>query len=474
MSERHLQLDADIATLAQIVDGLDRLENLMEQSRAGILARQRGYFTPDEEDRVRQLLLAYRNYRLSTYAIIERHRSYEDAEDPIEQLRAFIVGYAAALTVYAKSQKLIQAYRREPLVRRKLNEPEPAFGLETGFFDGILTRYTSLHNYATMVHAEQYWRRHRRDVRRLGLTDEPGIGWLCELIRRQRPAVHRAFHRAVGDGLTHRFKILRDVLLRPMDDARYGLQAFACNAVSSLRAPVAPPCVDDEILVQLRPRLRPGDLLLTRTERNLTSALCPGFWVHVALYLGHPEDLYQMGITDQPIVRRHWEEICSGARYGSVVHAISPRVVICPLETVLDVDHVAVLRPRVEDAIRVHAILESLRHMGKPYDFEFDFDQSQRIVCTGLVYRSYHGRGPIAFSLVKHLGRFTLTPDELCEQALGNPGDEIGRGASPPFDLAALILQAADGRPHLVPDALALASLRAIQGGMRPSRDLRL
>src|SRR5712692_6100073 len=108
-SEREIQLHADIATLGQIIDGLDDLDEAMERVRTTIGARQRAYFTPEEDDRVRQMLLAYRNYRIAIYDIINRHRDYEKAGSLPEQLRAFIVAYAAALTIYAKSQKIIQA-----------------------------------------------------------------------------------------------------------------------------------------------------------------------------------------------------------------------------------------------------------------------------------------------------------------------------------------------------------------------------
>ncbi|MGH9888061.1 MAG: hypothetical protein ACREBE_21185, partial [bacterium] len=113
--------------------------------------------------------------------------------------------------------------------------------------------------------------------------------------------------------------------------------------------------------------------------------------------------------------------------------------------------------------------LESLSHVGKPYDFEFDFSQSHRLVCTGLVYRSYDGRGPISLSLVRRFGRFTLTCDELCEQALRFQADREA-----PFALEALVLQAVDGRPHLFRNDDAMRHLRAIQDGMRPSRELEL
>lgn len=468
--EPDAQFRDDIATLLQIVEGLDRLEAAMYHARSSIPARQRGYFTPDEDDRLRQMLLAYRNYRISAYEIIDRCREYEAVGSLPSQLRTFILGFAAALTVYSKSQKLIETFRNEPLARRSLNEPEPDFGLEADFFERIFERYTSFQNYATMVAAERFWRRHRRAVRELGIEQEPEIGQLCELIQHRRSAIHRRFHRVVGDRVVHRMQRLRELLLRPADEARYALQAFAFGAVGNLHAPLPPPCFDRKTLDELHPRLRPGDILLMRTERKLTSTLLPGFWIHSAVYLGQPQDFERMGLADRPELRSEQVNIHSGARYGWVVHAMSPKVIIWPLEKCLEVDHMIALRPALADADCANAIRESLRHLGKPYDFEFDFNQSSRLVCTSLIYRSYHGRGPIKFTLVKHLGRYALTCDELCAQALAGLSKP---GEANAFHLAALALQGADGRPHLIPDSSALEHLRAIQNGMRPSRDLR-
>src|SRR5256885_369714 len=116
MSELEKQLHADCDSLREIVAGLDRLEHQLEEARTTIQARQRGYFTPDEDDRVRQMLLAYRNYRRALYEIIERYLEYERLGGPACQLRGFMVAFAAALTLYAKSLKLIPIYEHAPLV----------------------------------------------------------------------------------------------------------------------------------------------------------------------------------------------------------------------------------------------------------------------------------------------------------------------------------------------------------------------
>src|SRR5215207_7077601 len=132
------QLLADCETLALISGGLDRLEASWLETHKAVHARSRGYFTPDEDDTVRQILLSYRNYRIGLYDIIDRCSHYEAITDPVLQLRTFLIGFAAALTLYSKSLKLIQTYEREPLIRAKLNEPEEKFGLPSGFFEEVL------------------------------------------------------------------------------------------------------------------------------------------------------------------------------------------------------------------------------------------------------------------------------------------------------------------------------------------------
>lgn len=86
------------------------------------------------------------------------------------------------------------------------------------------------------------------------------------------------------------------------------------------------------------------------------------------------------------------------ATYGYVAESISPRTVINSLDRSLAADHVAVFRPTVTDADRIAAITDAFGHIGKPYDFEFDFNVTTRIVCTELVYRGYHNRAPPALS----------------------------------------------------------------------------
>lgn len=156
-----------------------------------------------------------------------------------------------------------------------------------------------------------------------------------------------------------------------------------------------------------------------------------------------------------------------GRRRGGNEALRSPQVLINRLESCLKADHVAVLRPNLDsDQIRI-ALGEAFGHVGKPYDFEFDFNVSTRLVCTELIYRCYHRRGPIEFSLLKRLGRFTLTADDIAFQFL----DRAEPSAPPdkwPFQLIALVLKRSAGEAEFVPPAQALDTLRQLREGWRP------
>jgi hypothetical protein len=59
-----------------------------------------------------------------------------------------------------------------------------------------------------------------------------------------------------------------------------------------------------------------------------------------------------------------------------------------------------------------------LTHRGKPYDFLFDFRTADRLVCTEVVYRGFHGIAPVHFHLREVGGWLCLPAEEFLNQAL--------------------------------------------------------
>lgn len=468
-AEAQLLLDRD--TLREISEGLDRLELLVEQTPVLAAASDRRYFAPDEDDRVRQALLTYRNYRLSAYEIIFRYRDYSRITDESLRLRCFLTAFATALVLYAKSLKIIQIAEHQPLLRAKLNEPDEKFDLEAGFFDDVLVGYSSLSNYRALARADRLWRGQRRSQIFRSLDSDSDWHWVCDIIRRKRLLVRKRLFDVLRSRLRHDWRAFWRTALRPARQTRYGLQALLGGRFAGVHIVPNPVHVlTRETLGALLPQLQPGDVLLCRAEGKLTAALLPGFWSHAAIYLGSRTELEALNVRAQPHAAKHWAEIPEDhGQLGCVIEGIAPRVRICPLETCLNADHVVVLRPNVPREQIAAALGEALGHLGKPYDFEFDFNVSSRIVCTELVYRCYHHRGAIQFPLVKRLGRFTLSGDDVVNLAL----DELEKAGGmdhAPLRPVGLILKRRDGQAHVVSTERIVPLLRRVRGGWRPAR----
>ena len=462
----------DLETLRSVIPALDALEQEWNEARVSVAARRRGYFTPDEDDRVRQMLLAYRNYRFALYEIIYRAYAYRDCPEPERRLTLFLPGFAAALTLYSKSLKLIQAYEHEPLVRKKLNEPDPKSELEPDFFEAVLSGYSSLGNYVGLLKGAWFWVGHRREIQRLSAAQPDDWKWLVPIIRSELVIVRQRFVNVLTCRLRYDWRAFIRTVFKPVRSTRYSIRAQvagACAGIRTTRHYV--PALNEQILDVLCRQLKPGDVLLIRAEQKLTSAILPGFWAHAALFVGGSRELAELDVANAPRVATQLGVVSrQDAGRGCVIEAISPKVQISSLEFCLCADHVAVLRPRLSKEELRTLVAEAFRYVGTPYDFEFDFNLSTRVVCTGLIYRCFHKRGTVEFTLIKRLGRYTLSGDDMMNQWMAGLDSPPERSPMP-FDLIALALKNASGKADFIPVTQGRAMLQKIQKGWRPTKE---
>ena len=465
------QLEQDHDSLGLVVPGITRLDMEWQDARVAFSNLQRGYFTPDEDDWARRLILTYRNSRQSLWEIIYRYERYSEVADPSRQLRAFLLCIGSGLTLMSKSLKLIQAYERVPLVRAKLNEPDARFGLEAGFFDEILRAYTSLGNYHKFGKALWFWRSRRRQIQRLVETRPDEWRWLVELIRTERKVVGRRLGQVLWSRLRYDWSAFWRTTFAPVRKTRYGLQSLIAGACSGIRTTLHyQPGLTPGMLRSLRPLLRPGDVLLIRAERKLTSAILPGFWAHSALFIGGEQDLVPLGLAGHPHCEKHLGTVQEhSAGLGSVIEAVAPRVRINALEKSLHADHVAVLRPALPESDFRAAIADAFSHLGKPYDYEFDFNVTTRLVCTEIIYRIYHNRGAIRFPLTRRVGRYTLTGDDIAGLVLNTLASSSDPKTAP-FQIISLALKIGAGDSQIIPSNDAPGAMRRLLEGWRPAK----
>lgn len=280
------------------------------------------------------------------------------------------------------------------------------------------------------------------DERAAGLSVRPFRGTPLQApaeaaLRRVGPArALRARH--PGSGF-HAWKELWDARLKegatlPL----YGLVAGVATFLGDTRLVAPDPALRGTQLEAFAARLRPGDVLLVRQEHFLSNTFLPGFWPHALLWLGPPEAWRGLELPSGATLG---DDAHAGPALGGrcaddhgpprVVEATSDGVVLSSLDHALAKDYVVVLRPRVPEADVASALLRAAPHLGRPYDFDFDFSTDDRLVCTELVWRAWDPvlrfglqvdaaipPSPPVPGLVRVLGRLTMPAQEVARFAV--------------------------------------------------------
>jgi hypothetical protein len=400
-----IQLDAYFAQL--------KMQALAIYNPAKVGAK--GYITPSQELLVRQLQLSYWKARLALLELINELRADARALDRATPLQ-FLIGLAAAALLVDAARWLRTSFHRVTVVRRKLDEPDPIYNIPPRMYDCVQQSLVSVHNAWHLWQATRYYDKHRVSLAQaaVALGAEPLVEIIDRLRDRLRPSPWlwlRTRLRVRGRGATRR--VCRDMLGR----AIYSLQQLVSERMADISAspghcPSLPPGIREQVLSLLRP----GDVLVVRKEHALTNYFLPGYWPHAALVLGAVEDLERLGVTAHEHVQPRLAQLAPSRQF--VLESMKDGVRIRPIDSPLASDSVVVVRPSIEPAHVGQALANALLHEGKPYDFDFDFSCSHRMVCTEVVYRGYDGVANVTFELGRHVGRYALAAGDLLRMAL--------------------------------------------------------
>ncbi len=410
-------LRADETTLRDIIGGVTDLETRTRSIMAEFASGKRNWYRQSDDDAVRALLLSYVNYRTALLRIVWKYQDHARVSNEPLRLRAFLASYAAASILYETSLKFVTLFAGAPDAVRKLNEPEPLWNIPPGLYDTVRRSLAEPGNRKLMQQAARFYRSHGDDFAHHNFTEPAPFAQFHAAIARANTAIQ-------GSGNV----ILTAGTVTPLADARdtgkeaiYRAQTFISTWIgdTKVREPhEGKPLIGLAQLKELRAKLKPGDVMLERRNWFLSNAFLPGYWPHSALYVGTPADLQRLGLDRDPRVQKHWQKFLVRDEKGHehvIIEAISEGVVFTSMEhSVGEADAAAFLRPNLSEDRLKESIARGFSHVGKPYDFEFDFFSSDKLVCSEVVYRAFDG--DIKLPLVDVMGRKTLPPIEIVRQ----------------------------------------------------------
>ncbi|MDX2412390.1 MAG: YiiX/YebB-like N1pC/P60 family cysteine hydrolase, partial [Woeseiaceae bacterium] len=104
-----------------------------------------------------------------------------------------------------------------------------------------------------------------------------------------------------------------------------------------------------------------------------------------------------------------------------IIEALRDGVQLNTLEHFINVDDIAILRPIFDESnakeFAKEALVMAFRQLGKKYDFNFDVDTTDKIVCSELAYISFPS---VDWPTEKTLGRHSISPDNVAQLAWNN------------------------------------------------------
>ena len=433
----------DIKKLSIFQAAFDQMYLEMGEIKTSATRHETGHFSNVESDKIENLLFRYLVLRRSVWDIINKYRDYNTySNDPTENMKALLVGYSSALTLYKYSGILITKNMGDDQVIDKLNEAYFRSDISRGSFREVYHSLTNLENLDELDIARElftsifYTQIYEPGTPLNLLIMDPTYGPLITNLEplhdthvKLREEILNHFV-LITPGITNRLRhstIKKKVekLIGKAGGRFEALKAIVFTHVGHIKAPGIEPLIfSEDDKNQLLTLLQPGDIILTYSEGFMSNIFLPGIFKHGIVYTGRREnwkksDLDNIHITD------HQKSLIQVNH--NIIEAIAEGVVSGSLEEILDtkINRLAVFRPNLSNQ-KIMGVMQTIHsYLGNQYDFSFDFNDAESQVCTEVIYRGYNEIGNIQFGLSKRAGTLNLSAEDVCRYAINSGNMEL-------------------------------------------------
>lgn len=385
---------------------------------------------PEVREALRRTWKTLLDYNLAIDSTVKAQADYLKLS-AAKREKQFLIVHAGFLAKYRAALEFIEVVERRPEIARILNEDMPEIGLPAGSYSDFKFRYLNVlraSEFAAMD-AQSGW---------IGGSKHPDLRRAVAEDRRM--LLGAAVRKGPEQTLRNAGKIFTSAIWAPVP------AGLATVGGGPSGPPPRPPMVSAGQIGTVSRLIQPGDIIFERREWAISNIGLPGFWPHVALYVGNRAQ--RKVFFDDPAVRSWVASMGQSADFESllalsypravskagtkpVLEALGEGVIFSRLEETLGADFVAVIRPRLTRAEIAQAIFRAFQYAGRPYDFEFDFVTDDAIVCTELIYKAYQPtetfRG-IRFPVLDIIGRKTSPANDFVryfDEQFGSPGREL-------------------------------------------------
>jgi hypothetical protein len=328
------------------------------------------------------------------------------------------ISVASALMLYDNYLLAISLFYNDDKLRKAINTQNSTLGLSSRELDEISYSYFSIDKRDRIKRAIDWFEANKHNQ-----IDIPEYEYISEFIQQspsynslQNPNTIYLFGKKFEFFTSFGIGALRDI----KNSSTYIISMLFGNTTGLVESRKGKLYRDKRAKDNILKLLQPGDILLEKTPFRLTDKLIPGFWGHAALWIGRENELKVLGIWDDKTIVPHHEKI---KKEKMIIEALRSGVVINSLDHFLNIDDFAIIREcNATNERKKRVISEAFLHVGKPYDFNFDTQNTKHIFCSELIYQTY---GDKQWPTSKMLGTITVSPDDIAKYTIKNNDFEL-------------------------------------------------
>ncbi|MFT6866295.1 MAG: hypothetical protein ACJA08_001126 [Cyclobacteriaceae bacterium] len=378
----------------------------------------------------------YLEIREDLYTIASRYECGVDVSDatlekfnidPKLRLKGLMLSLGSALILYDNYLLGTILFEQDGRLRKIINDPDMGFGL-------IANKLTEMTLAANSIETRHRVRRvltfYENEKASLQFEDEDSDFAYLQLLIESSPSYNYVKQIRIKEIAGNKFeafeRITTDMVAETTAEGVDMLSGLFGNTLGLYESRKGKLHGNEDVLKHIQKMLQPLDILLEKTPFRLTDKLIPGHFGHVAIWTGTKAELINLGLWDDMHVNQHSDEIAAASDPNSknehqIIEALRSGVQLSTLEHFMNIDDFAILRPifdeGAKDTLTKEALIMAFRQLGKKYDFNFDVNTTDKIVCSELAYVSFPS---IDWPTEKTLGRHSISPDNVAKLAWNN------------------------------------------------------
>lgn len=384
-------------------------------------------FPPDKMDKLNQTVQHEVDLMRPIVESVAKHSCWLEHEEysvsDQVKIKGLMIVLATMMSLYDEYGTVIAVINENDRLRRFINHADAGYDRDAYLLEGLTDMFVNEDRLSHVTDIIESYHQHEAEVKALALNDD-NIHYLVHIVESSKayPAMLKMdYFDAASHRRSVRRRVTRDTLNEIGRSTVNALSEGFSNAIGDYEDRKGLLYADKQLEKSILKQLEIGDILLEKTPFRLTDSMIPGHWGHAAIWIGTEQELKNIGLWEHPLVSRYHEQIQRGEL---VAESLRTGTTLSSLSHFMNIDDLGVIRSRkaLTDEEMRETIILALRQIGKDYDFNFDVETTDKIVCSQLVYLSY---SKVKWPTESVVGRYTISPDNIAIKALNNGPFEL-------------------------------------------------